>query len=60
MVLQLHAIAVDVLRSEVKHKKMCHLIQKLCAPKHRSMKIQWNTTYAEILRGIDLKLVCCV
>ena len=66
MVLQLHAIVVDVLRSEVKRKKMRHLIRKLCAPKHRhlvpirSMKIRWNTTYAEILRGIDLKPVCCV
>jgi hypothetical protein len=63
MSLQLHAIVVDVLRSEVKRKKMRHLIRKLCIPKHRhlvpirSMKIRWNTTYAEILRGIDLKPV---
>jgi hypothetical protein len=39
------------------------LIRKLCAPKNRhlvpirSMKIRWNTTYAEVLRGIDLKPV---
>ena len=63
MALQLHVIVVDVLRSEVKRKKMRHLIQKLCPPKHRhlvpirSMKIRWNTTYAEILHGIDLKPV---
>jgi len=63
MALQLHAIIVDVLQSEVKCKKIHHLIQKFCASKHHhlipvhSMKILWNMTYAEILCGIDLKPV---
>jgi hypothetical protein len=60
---QLHAIVVDILRSEIKRKKIRRLIRKLCAPKHchlvpiRSMKIRWNTTYAEVLRALDLKPV---
>ena len=60
---QLHAIVVDILRSEIKCKKIRRLIHKLCAPKHRhlvpihSMKICWNTTYAEVLRALDLKPV---
>ena len=62
--LQLHAIVVDILRSEVKRKKIHHFIRKLCLPKHRhlvpirGMKIRWNTTLAEISRGIELKPVC--
>jgi hypothetical protein len=63
MLLQLHAIVVDILRSEIKRKKFQQLIRKLCEPqnKHlvpiRSMVIRWNTSYAEILRGIELKPV---
>ena len=60
---QLHAIVVDILQSEIKRKKIRRLIRKLCALKHRhlvpirSMKIRWNTTYAEVLRALDLKPV---
>jgi hypothetical protein len=63
---QLHAIVVDILRSEIKRKKIRCLIRKLCATKNRhpvpirSMKIRWNTTHAEIVRGLDLKPVCCI
>ena len=62
--LQLHAIVVDILRSEVKRKKIRRFIRKLCLPKHRhlvpirGMKIRWNTTLAEISHGIELKPVC--
>jgi hypothetical protein len=60
---QLHAVIVDILRSEVKRKKFRRLTRKLCAPKNRhlvpirSMKIRWNTTFAEVLRGLELKPV---
>ncbi|KIJ09642.1 hypothetical protein PAXINDRAFT_157843 [Paxillus involutus ATCC 200175] len=58
---QLHAIVVDVLRSDIRRKKMRKLIRQLCseAYKHlvlvRGMEIRWNTTYAEMDRGIKLK-----
>jgi hypothetical protein len=63
MLLQLHAVVVDILRSEIKWKKIRQLIRKLCEPQNKhlvpihSMVIHWNTSYTEILRGIELKPV---
>jgi hypothetical protein len=62
---QLHANVMDILQSEIKHKKIQCLICKLCAPKHHhlvpicSMKICWNTTYAKVVCVLDLKPVFC-
>ena len=51
---QLHSVVIDILSSEVQRKRMHHLIQKYCDPENchlvpiHSMRIRWNTTYAEI------------
>ncbi|KAI0684246.1 hypothetical protein BC835DRAFT_1310610 [Cytidiella melzeri] len=58
---KLHAIVVVVLRSEPRRKKMCQIIQKMCSTEHHhlnlicGMPIRWNTTLAEIERGILLQ-----
>ncbi|KIK74778.1 hypothetical protein PAXRUDRAFT_19545 [Paxillus rubicundulus Ve08.2h10] len=58
---KLHTIIVDILASEVRRKCIRRMIHKLCTPANRhlvpiqSMPIRWNTTYAEIDRGIKLK-----
>ncbi|KIK77790.1 hypothetical protein PAXRUDRAFT_165743, partial [Paxillus rubicundulus Ve08.2h10] len=58
---KLHAVIADILASEVRHKHICCIIRELCEPGDRHlvliqiMPIRWNTTYAEIAGGIELK-----
>ncbi|KIJ06033.1 hypothetical protein PAXINDRAFT_158866, partial [Paxillus involutus ATCC 200175] len=60
-VAKLHAIVVDVLRSDIRRKKMRKFIRQLCNESFknlvlvRAMEVRWNTTYAEMDRGIKLK-----
>ncbi|KIJ07767.1 hypothetical protein PAXINDRAFT_158317 [Paxillus involutus ATCC 200175] len=60
-VAKLHAIVVDVLRSDIRRKKMRKLIRQLCDEKYShmvlvgAMEVKWNTMYAEMDRGIKLK-----
>lgn len=60
---QLHDNITDIMRSEVRRKRLRVLIRERCDPENqhlvpvRGMKIRWNTTYEEIKRAIKLKPV---
>ncbi|TFY75902.1 hypothetical protein EWM64_g8111 [Hericium alpestre] len=58
---KLHAIVVDILRSEPRRRRMRQYIRQLCDKDYnhlvpvKSMPVRWNTTYAEIDRTLKLK-----
>ncbi|KAL4262261.1 Zinc finger BED domain-containing [Pleurotus pulmonarius] len=58
---KLHDIVIFILRSEVRRSRMRRLICQLCDDdcKHltliKSMPIRWNTSYAEMKRGLLLR-----
>lgn len=60
---QLHAIVVDVLRSEPRRQKMRSIIRSVCSEPYqgltlvRGMPIRWNSTLAEIQRALLLQSV---
>ncbi|KAL1942606.1 hypothetical protein VTO73DRAFT_4846 [Trametes versicolor] len=58
---KLHAIVVDILRSEVRPTRMRRLSRQLCQPAYKGLVLirgvptRWNTTLAEIERALQLR-----